>query len=241
LFFGIVFLISWGGGIALRVPALVLFPILILSVAVAGIALTRFDSGVRGLRQLWIMQKTWPDDWSGGVVLIPPVAIVCVLLTLRAVAGPVFAPNFFLIGFLFGVPAGFFEEIGWTGYVLPRLSAIMPWKRASVALGILWGLWHLPVVDALGAASPHGGWRLAFTVAFIGVVSGLRVIISWAARRSRSLPVAQMIHVASTGSLVVFGPPRVTPAQEALWYAAYGSVLWIVAAFILMRADPRAQ
>jgi len=187
------------------------------------------------------MQKTWPGSRWYAVVLLPTGTIVSVLLILRTAGGSVFAPNFFPLGFLFGVPAGLCEEIGWTGYALPKLSAIMPWKRASVALGVLWGLWHLPVIDALGAASPHGHWLPAFTVAFITMVSGLRVIISWAARNTRSLPVAQMIHVASTGSLVVFGPPRVTPAQEALWYAAYGIVLWIVAAFILMRADPRPQ
>jgi hypothetical protein len=78
-------------------------------------------------------------------------------------------------------------------------------------------------------------------MAFIAAVSGLRVIISWAVRRTRSLPLAQMLHLASTGSLVVLGPPRVTPAQEVLWYAAYGGVLWMVAASILMRADPRPR
>jgi membrane protease YdiL (CAAX protease family) len=239
-FFGSVFLISWGGGMTLHLPALVLFPILILSVAAAGIALTRIVDGPAGVRRLWMLQKTWATGPWLGLVLVPPVVILCVLLTLRSVAGPVFAPNLFLVGFLFGVPAGLFEEIGWTGYALPRLAARMSWTRASVALGILWGLWHLPVIDALGAASPHGRWLPAFTLAFIVAVSGLRVVISWAVQRTRSLPLAQMIHIASTGSLVVFGPSHVAPLQEALWYGAYGVALWVLAAFILVRADPRA-
>ena len=99
----------------------------------------------------------------------------------------------------------------------------------------------MPVIDAVGAASPHGAWLPAFGAAFIVAVSGLRVVISWAAIRSKSLPLAQMIHVSSTGSLVVFGPPRVTSAQEALWYAAYGLALWMVAALILIRADPSGR
>jgi len=37
---------------------------------------------------------------------------------------------------------------------------------------------------------------------------------------------AQLLQVSPTGSLLVFGAPRVTPAQEALWYAIYAAVMW---------------
>src|SRR5215510_4734125 len=112
-FFGIVFAISWGGGMVLRVPALALFPILILSVAVTAITLTRLVDGPAGTRGLWFLQKTWPAIRWYGVVLVPPALILCVLLAFRTTAGPVFAPNLFVFGFLFGVPAGLLEEIGW--------------------------------------------------------------------------------------------------------------------------------
>ncbi|HEX4566748.1 MAG TPA: hypothetical protein VH138_08950, partial [Vicinamibacterales bacterium] len=79
----------------------------------------------------------------------------------------------------------------------------------------------------------------AFAAAFIVVLSGLRVIISWSATSTRSLPLAQLIHISSTGSLVMLGPPRVTPEQEAVWYAAYGIALWVVAGLILKRGDPQ--
>jgi len=96
-------------------------------------------------------------------------------------------------------------------------------------------LWHVPVIDALGAATPHHGALPAFALAFVGMVSALRVIIAWAASRTGSLLIAQLIHLSSTGSLVMFGPPGVTPAQEALWYGAYAIALWIVAALLLIR------
>lgn len=235
MFLAVVFLISWGGGAAFQVHALVLFPILILSVAATGIVLTRSIDGADGLRRLWARQKTWRVGRWYGLVLLPPVLILSALVFLRAVAGASFTPNLFLIGFAFGVPAGLFEEIGWTGYLFPRMAGRMPLGRASVALGILWGLWHAPVIDALGAATPHHGSLPAFALAFIGVVSALRVIISWAVTRTGSLLIAQLIHISSTGSLVMFGPPRVTPAQEALWYGAYAIALWIVAGLLLIR------
>jgi len=36
-----------------------------------------------------------------------------------------------------------------------------------------------------------------------------------------------MMHVSSTGALVIFSP-QVSAGQEAMWYAVYGCVLWVV-------------
>ena len=36
------------------------------------------------------------------------------------------------------------EELGWRGFLLPRLAARQGPLRASLVVGLLWGLWHLP-------------------------------------------------------------------------------------------------
>jgi hypothetical protein len=43
----------------------------------------------------------------------------------------------------------------------------------------------------------------------------------------------QLMHVSSTGSIVIFSAPRVTATQEVMWYGLYGASLWLVVAIIV--------
>ena len=36
------------------------------------------------------------------------------------------------------------EEIGWRGYLLPRLSGRVGLPAASLIVGVIWACWHLP-------------------------------------------------------------------------------------------------
>jgi uncharacterized protein len=82
----------------------------------------------------------FPAYWYA-TLFIPPCLLLTVLFCMKKFASPLFAPNGFLIGILFGIRARFFEEIGWMGYLFPK----MRWKHttlgASMLLGLLWGVW----------------------------------------------------------------------------------------------------
>lgn len=47
-------------------------------------------------------------------------------------------------GFVFHDAGPLGEELGWRGFALPRLLAIMEARWAALALGAVWALWHLP-------------------------------------------------------------------------------------------------
>jgi len=224
------------------VLSLMMFPVMVIGVAVIGVAMTATTMGRDGLRQLRA-QFSGRVGWRWlAVLLIPPAGMLLVLGVLTLGVSSAFTPQFFVYGIAAGVLAGFCEEIGWTGFAYPRLSARLGWLPGALLLGVLWGLWHFPVVDSLGAASPHGRYWPEFFAAFVAMLIALRVLIAWTYNRTGSLRMAQLLHASNTGFLVILSAPRVSRAQEALWYALYAVVLSTVVLFVVQagRGSPAA-
>ena len=65
-------------------------------------------------------------------------------------------------------------------------------------------------------------------------MTAMRALIAWLYENTKSVLLAQLMHVSSTGTLVIFSP-RVSAGQEAMWYAVYGGVLWVVVGVIAVK------
>ena len=238
-YFSLVYLLSGVALVVIGLPRLdgaahrsmlplVVFPVMVAGVGLTGIALTAVTGGRAGLRELrGRFRRPVPRRWLA-VLLVPPAGILAVLGGLSLGVSSQYTPQVFVFGIAAGVAAGFCEEIGWTGFAYPRMRGRLGWLPAALLLGLLWGLWHLPVVDSLGAASPHGSYWPEFFAAFIAVLIAIRVLIAWTYEHTASPRLAQFLHASSTGFLVILSAPHVTPAQEALWYAIYAAVLWAI-------------
>ncbi len=252
-YFLLTFTISWAGALAVALPALVrgehiptlagilMFPAMLLGPLLAGILMTGVMDGKQGVRDLFrrMLRARVGLRWYA-VLLIPAALVVCVLFLLARFVSPSFTPNHFFLGIAFGIPAGICEEIGWTGFAFPRMCRQSSALRAAIILGILWGCWHLPVINFLGAAAPHGSYWQPFFFAFTFAMVAVRVLISWLYVNTGSLLMAQLLHMSSTAALVVFSP-RVSPGEEAIWYAGYGVLLWIVVAMVAGRFGRKLQ
>jgi membrane protease YdiL (CAAX protease family) len=245
-YFLLTFTVSWTGAFAVAAPQLLhhqalskmtgilMFPAMLLGPSVAGIGLTAVVDGRMSLRQLFsqMLLARLPARWYL-TLLIPPALVFSVLLFLRMFVSPAYIPNWFFAGTVFGLPAGFLEEIGWTGYAFPNMCSQNRALTASIQLGLLWSLWHLPVINYLGAASPHGNYWSAFFLVFTFAMVAMRVLMAWIYTNTKSLLLTQLMHVSSTSSLVVFSPSHATVLQEVTWYAVYGAVLWIAVAIVV--------
>lgn len=96
--------------------------------------------------------------------------------------------NFFLV-LLIGGPVG--EEFGWRGDALPTLQEGLDWRTASVGLGLVWGVWHLPLFFIAGTSQAHIPLAL-----FLLSVVVMSVLFAWLVNRCAGGVVALLLHTA---------------------------------------------
>lgn len=129
------------------------------------------------------------------------------------------------------------EEIGWRGYALPRLSHRFGLGTASLVLGIIWALWHLPLFYLPGADTYHQSFPI-----YALQVTALSVAFAWLyAQTQGSLLLTMLLHAAinNTKDIVpsIAVPaathPFIVRATPVGWITL--ALLWIAAAYFLLR------
>ncbi|MGW6503117.1 CPBP family intramembrane glutamic endopeptidase [Nonomuraea angiospora] len=92
------------------------------------------------------------------------------------------------------VTTGLAEEPGWRDFALPRLQRRFGPLGATLVLGPLWGVWHLPLFLSEWGGWPDVTWmRVGEFVAFACAFS---VVVTWVFNRTgQSLPLVMLLHV----------------------------------------------
>lgn len=226
--------------------------VLIGTVAPAGVALalTAFRAGEAGLRAVWshLLQANVRFRWYLFAILYMPAVKAAVAMSYRLITGkwpPTGheGPIVIAAAIVLSTPVQAGEEIGWRGYALPRVAARWGLGRASIVVGILWGVWHLPLFLLPGA--DKYGQSFAFYVA--GVVA-FSIAISWLYGNTQgSLLLTMLMHSAFNQTIGIISDILRPGEKPFALGASFGFVLtvawmWAAAGYFLTRMPqlPRA-
>ncbi|MCK4731405.1 MAG: CPBP family intramembrane metalloprotease [Methanophagales archaeon] len=255
-YFALTFTISWGGILIVIGPGGIpgttaqiekLFPIALMTLlvgpSVAGILLTGLIYGREGFREFLSRLLKWRVSvrWYVVALLATPFLVTVTLLVL-SLSSPAFLPGVFttddkasllLSGIAVGLMGGLLEELGWTGFAVPKLRLRYGVLTTGLIVGFLWGAWHFLVTfwasgDSSGALSlPLLLPPLLFYAVLLPVY---RVLMVWVYDRTESLLVAILMHASLTASTVFILQPQATALVT--YYLVLAAVLWIFVAVV---------
>jgi membrane protease YdiL (CAAX protease family) len=120
-----------------------------------------------------------------------------------------------------------FEEWGWRGYLEPRLSALgVPDLRRHIIVGLIWAVWHFPLILATDYTDVQLGVFLPLFV--IGVVVAA-IVYGQVRKASNTVWTAVLMHgVANALAFGIVADDLMRFSNKVLAYIAPESVLTIV-------------
>ncbi|ONH33373.1 CPBP family intramembrane glutamic endopeptidase [Pseudofrankia asymbiotica] len=211
-------------------------PLLSIFVPTLAVVAVTFGFTPRGRRrEIWsgmgLNRAGW-RLWPAAILL--PSLVVAVPYVIAWAAGMIgvhevllTVPDLFLEGAVFTVVI-LGEEIGWRGFLLPRLQSFLPRGRAAVTTGFLHGLFHVPLLT-LTASYDADGNRWIVTPVVVLAVTCAGVFYAWIRDAGGSIwPVAVAHNMVNT-ALDYASTVAVASSPSALAYVAGESGLGTLA------------
>jgi uncharacterized protein len=249
-YYALTFIISWGGFLIVVGPEGIpgteeqfetLLPFVALSMligpSVASVLLIGFIHGRAGFRGVFSRLLRWQVGlhWYAVALLTAPVLAAAILFAL-SLTSPIFATDdkapVLLSGITAGLITGFFEELGWTGFAIPKLRQRYSVLATGLIVGVVWGTWHLLqqlwIGGTYSAALPLA---LYLPLAFFSLVAQLtayRVIMVWVYDRTGSLLVAMLMHASLSANTIFIFTPRATGVSFLTYQWVLAAALWVV-------------
>lgn len=121
------------------------------------------------------------------------------------------------------------EEIGWRGFLQPRLRNRMGLAVAGLTTGIIWTFWHVVLYASEGLLFllQFASWVVPLAIAMGVVVEGARF----------SVIVAVVMHGAANISIAIVLPG----VDRETWLVVTGAIYWLAAAALVLAARTRPE
>jgi len=203
----------------------------------AGLLLTGFLDGRKGFRRLGSRLIRWRVNvrWYAVALLAAPLMITMILFGLSLFSSKfqpaIFAtndkPTLVLTSIMAGLAVGFFEELGWTGFAVPRLKQRYGILSTGLIVGMVWGAWHLPPFwksDTFSATIP----LVLLLGQLFSWLPPYRILMVWVYDRTESLLVTVLMHASLMAGLSALVPAELTGTTLLTWILAWATVLWVI-------------
>lgn len=254
-YFVLTFMISWTGLVAVVGPdslplswerferlGLLLYVVALAGPCLAGILMTVLTHGRAGLRELLARLRKWRVGVRWYTVALLPVLVMAVTCLGLSLLSPEFVPAIFSAegkaGILLSAVAasllfGVFEEVGWTGFAVPRLRSRYAVVTTGLTVGLVWGAWHFPLFWESSTFS--GALPLAVLLArLFSWLPAYRVLMVWVYDRTGSLLVAVLMHASVTTSEIITAPLTLAGVPLLTSILVGAAAWWVVVAAVML-------
>jgi uncharacterized protein len=210
--------------------------------AIAALLAAALTGGRDALRELGARLVRWRVGWQWYlVVILGPALFSLVVAGIYVVlggswadaappairAGPLVMLALFLV--ILTLTDGLGEELAWRGFALPRLLTRYNALVASLVLGVIWALWHLPLLWTEGNGMFHQPvWLLLVDV------TAKSVLFTWVFLHTRgSVLLAMLFHGAT--NLFIVSPSPTSSGDLTLPLLAAGAK-WVLVVVVVVVA-----
>ena len=243
-YYVLTFALSWGGFLLVVGPSslgntdwqaegkfLSAIMVMLAGPSIAGLLLTGLLDGRAGYRELFVRLLKWRVSvrWYVLAILPAPVVAASILFTL-SLTSPLFTADdkaAVVLGGFGAAATTLLEEIGWTGFVVPRLRRRHSVFMTGIIVGVLWGLWHflqqIFVSGTYAGGIPLLTFLMLSVLAAVASLTAYRVLMVWIYDRTGSLLVTTLMHGVLTASTIFWFTPLATGA-------VFLADVWLVAA-----------
>ena len=213
----------------------------LLGPGVAGILSTVLVYGRASLRDLLSRLFKWQVSarWYAAALLTAPLLITTILFALSLTPAIVTSSDrasLLLLGIAVGLFVGFFEELGWTGFVIPEVRKRYGILSTGLIVGLLWGAWHFPLFS--GSANSSGVFPpLLLAVLLFSWLPPYRVLMVWVYDHTKSLLVAVLMHVTIDACSLVVLPSTMSGLSSVTYDLVFAASLWVIAGIVVLREN----
>jgi membrane protease YdiL (CAAX protease family) len=222
---------------------------MLLGPSISGILLTVLVDGRAGLHALLSRACNWRVQarWHAVALLAAPVLWVSTLVVLSVIS-PMFLPGLWTstdkmarvtIGLTVAIGAGILEEVGWTGFAIPRIRRRRGVFATGLLVGALWGAWHLLVTVFWAGPMSAGDMprsiyqALSIVGVLVGYLTAFRILMVWVYDATESLLVAMLMHVSLTACVLILDPVGISGMALLTYSFALAATVWIAVAAIV--------